>query len=94
MICCHVSLIDPFLRITTFYFIYFLNLEDDILGHFEIDSKTGDIRTTELFTHNAEPYYTLKVTAKDNGATPQEDTAVVHVQVQCLLLCTLCFFFY
>uniref|UniRef100_A0A3Q1HYB0 Protocadherin-16 n=1 Tax=Anabas testudineus TaxID=64144 RepID=A0A3Q1HYB0_ANATE len=34
-----------------------------------------------LFTHNTKPYYTLKVTAKDNGAAPQEDTAVIHVQV-------------
>ncbi|XP_040892286.1 protocadherin-23 [Toxotes jaculatrix] len=55
--------------------------DDDDLGHFEIDSKSGDIRTTQLFTQNIEPYYTLKVTAKDSGAIPQEDTAVIHVQV-------------
>uniref|UniRef100_A0A8C9XCR9 Protocadherin-16 n=1 Tax=Sander lucioperca TaxID=283035 RepID=A0A8C9XCR9_SANLU len=46
-----------------------------------IDSESGDVRTTELFTQNTEPYYTLKVTAKDSGATPLEDTAVIHVQV-------------
>ena len=56
-------------------------LEDDV-GCFDIDMKTGDIRTTQLFTHNAEAYYTLKITAKDSGTTPQEDTSVVHVQVQ------------
>lgn len=56
-------------------------LEDDDLGHFEIDSKSGDIRTTELFIHNTEPYYTLKVTARDSGVLPQEDTAVIHVQI-------------
>nr|XP_046274188.1 protocadherin-23 isoform X2 [Scatophagus argus] len=55
--------------------------EEAGLGHFEIDSESGDIHTTELFTHNTEPYYTLKVTAKDSGATPLEDAAVVHVQV-------------
>lgn len=59
--------------------------EDDDLGHFEIDSKNGEIRTTELFSQDAELYYTLKVTARDGGASPREDTAVVHVQVQCLL---------
>ncbi|XP_018558735.1 LOW QUALITY PROTEIN: protocadherin-23 [Lates calcarifer] len=57
------------------------DFDDKDLGHFEIDSKSGDIRTTELFTQNTELYYTLKVTAKDSGATPQEDTAVIHVQV-------------
>ncbi|XP_075318484.1 protocadherin-23 [Odontesthes bonariensis] len=58
-----------------------VGLEDDGLGYFEIDSKTGEIRTKQLFTKNAEPNYTLKVTAKDSGAPPQEDTAVVHVQI-------------
>uniref|UniRef100_A0A8C3A6Y3 Protocadherin-16 n=1 Tax=Cyclopterus lumpus TaxID=8103 RepID=A0A8C3A6Y3_CYCLU len=50
-------------------------------GHFEIDSESGDIRTTELFTENSEPLYTLTVTAKDGGVPPLEDTAVIHVQV-------------
>ncbi|XP_078119646.1 protocadherin-23 [Sander vitreus] len=54
---------------------------DEGFGHFEIDSESGDVRTMELFTQNTEPYYTLKVTAKDSGATPLEDTAVIHVQV-------------
>ncbi|KAG8014658.1 Protocadherin-16, partial [Nibea albiflora] len=51
------------------------------LGHFEIDSETGDVRTTELFAQNAEPFYTLKISAKDSGATPLEETAVIHIQV-------------
>ncbi|XP_067354486.1 protocadherin-23 isoform X2 [Channa argus] len=55
--------------------------DEDGLWHFEIDGESGDIRTTELFTWDARPYYTLKVTAKDSGATPQQDTAVIHVQV-------------
>ncbi|XP_044045793.1 protocadherin-23 [Siniperca chuatsi] len=58
-----------------------VDLEDESLGHFEIDSKSGDVRTTELFTQNAELYYTLKISAKDSGATPLEETAVIHVQV-------------
>uniref|UniRef100_A0A7N8YCI1 Protocadherin-16 n=1 Tax=Mastacembelus armatus TaxID=205130 RepID=A0A7N8YCI1_9TELE len=39
------------------------------------------LMTTELFTQNIKPYYTLKVTAKDGGAAPQENTAVIHAQV-------------
>ncbi|XP_072240912.1 protocadherin-23 [Leuresthes tenuis] len=58
-----------------------VGLEDDGLGYFEIDSRTGEIRTKQLFTKSAEPNYTLKVTAKDSGAPSQEDTAVVHVQI-------------
>lgn len=65
--------------------LFSADFDDKDLGHFEIDSKSGDIRTTELFTQNTELYYTLKVTAKDSGATPQEDTAVIHVQVQSFL---------
>ncbi|XP_047434431.1 protocadherin-23 [Mugil cephalus] len=55
--------------------------EDGDLGHFEIDGDSGDIRTTQLFTQNAEPYYTLKIRAKDSGAVPLEDTAVIHIQI-------------
>lgn len=55
--------------------------EDDDLEHFEIDSETGDITTTELFNQDAKAYYTLKVTARDSGVISQEDTAVIHVQV-------------
>ncbi|KAK2817251.1 hypothetical protein Q5P01_025442 [Channa striata] len=55
--------------------------EDDDLGRFEVDSVSGDVRTTELFTWDAQPYYTLRVTARDSGAAPQEDTAVIRVQV-------------
>nr|XP_020469983.1 protocadherin-23 isoform X2 [Monopterus albus] len=61
--------------------VTFSLVTDGDLGHFEIDSKSGDVQTTELFTHSVKPYYVLRVTAKDSGATPQEDTAVVHVQV-------------
>lgn len=59
--------------------------EDDDLEHFEIDSKTGDITTTELFNQDAKAYYTLKVTARDSGVISQEDTAVIHVQVRAVL---------
>lgn len=59
--------------------------EDDDLEHFEIDSKTGDITTTELFNQDANAYYTLKVTARDSGVISQEDTAVINVQVRAVL---------
>ncbi|XP_020495326.2 protocadherin-23 [Labrus bergylta] len=64
--------------------LHTVGLEDEGVGHFEIDSENGDIRTTEGFTHRAETYYTLKITARDGGVPPQEDTAVIHVQVQVL----------
>ncbi|XP_054459735.1 protocadherin-23 [Anoplopoma fimbria] len=57
------------------------DLQDEGFGHFEIDSESGDIRTTELFTENSETFYSLKVTAKDSGVPPREETAVIHVQV-------------
>lgn len=49
--------------------------------HFEIDGETGSIRTTELFTRNTRPFYTLRICARDGGAPPLESLAVVHVQV-------------
>ncbi|XP_014897498.1 protocadherin-16 [Poecilia latipinna] len=55
--------------------------EENGLRHFEIDSKNGDIRTTQLFSQRTEPFYTLKITARDGGAPSLEDTAVVHIQV-------------
>ncbi|XP_078145977.1 protocadherin-23 [Centroberyx gerrardi] len=61
--------------------VTFSLITDDGLGHFEIDSQSGDIRATSLFSQNIETYYTLKVVAKDNGPTPLEETAVIHVQV-------------
>lgn len=61
------------------------NLEEEGLGHFEIDRESGDIRTTELFTQNPEPLYTLKIHAQDGGAPPLGDAAVIHVQVRSVL---------
>ncbi|MED6291640.1 hypothetical protein CHARACLAT_025623, partial [Characodon lateralis] len=48
--------------------------------HFEIDSQSGDIRTTQLFSESTKPFYTLRITARDGGAPSLEDTAVVHIQ--------------
>ncbi|XP_023854145.1 protocadherin-23 [Salvelinus sp. IW2-2015] len=55
---------------------------DEEQGHFEIDSQSGEILSTELFTQNAKTQYTLTVVATDNGAIPLEETAVIHLQVQ------------
>ncbi|CAJ1052587.1 protocadherin-23 [Xyrichtys novacula] len=55
--------------------------EDKGAGHFEIDSESGDIRTSEVFTQLAETHYTLKVTARDGGVPALENTALIHVQV-------------
>nr|XP_057940770.1 protocadherin-23 isoform X2 [Doryrhamphus excisus] len=58
-----------------------LGVQGQRLGHFVIDSKSGDIRTTSLFQRNMEAAYTLKVTARDGGRSPLEAVALVHVQV-------------
>ncbi|XP_019718122.1 protocadherin-16 [Hippocampus comes] len=55
--------------------------EGQRLRHFEIDGKSGDIRTTSLFKQSAEVAYILQVTARDGGSPPLEDTALIHVQV-------------
>lgn len=47
-----------------------------------MDSESGEIRMTQLFTQNTKQHYILKVTAKDGGVSPQENTAVLHVQVR------------
>ena len=60
--------------------------EDEGLGHFEIDDESGDIRTTELFVQGTKPFYTLKMRAKDSGAPPLEDSAVIHIQVRSALV--------
>uniref|UniRef100_UPI0037E8A37A protocadherin-23 n=1 Tax=Semicossyphus pulcher TaxID=241346 RepID=UPI0037E8A37A len=61
--------------------VYAVGLEEEASGHFEIDSESGDVRTTEVFTLGAETYYTLRVSVKDGGVPALEDTAVIHVQV-------------
>uniref|UniRef100_A0A3P8RRR1 Protocadherin-16 n=1 Tax=Amphiprion percula TaxID=161767 RepID=A0A3P8RRR1_AMPPE len=56
-----------------------------VAGELEMCVLNVQYVTTELFSQNAEPYYSLKITAKDSGASPQEETAVIHVQVQSVL---------
>ncbi|XP_030644108.1 LOW QUALITY PROTEIN: protocadherin-23 [Chanos chanos] len=55
---------------------------DDDFGHFEIDRRSGDIRTTARFSSNPQKHYTLTVVATDNGHIPLEESAIVHVQLQ------------
>lgn len=55
--------------------------DDETPPHFEMDGRSGDIRTTEFFSHNTRQHYTLRVTARDSGALPLEESAVIHVQV-------------
>lgn len=49
--------------------------------HFEIDSRSGDITTTQFFSLTTQRQYALRVTARDNGASPLEDSTLIHVQV-------------
>ncbi|XP_053711047.1 protocadherin-23 isoform X2 [Synchiropus splendidus] len=54
---------------------------EETLGHFEIDSRTGDIRNTELFSHEVQQFYTLKVIACDKGSPSLQEVATIHIQV-------------
>ncbi|XP_077575276.1 protocadherin-16-like [Stigmatopora nigra] len=49
--------------------------------HFEIDAESGDVRTTSRFGNGGEETYVLRVTARDGGSPPLEDTAFIHLQV-------------
>ncbi|KAL6110918.1 dchs2 [Pungitius sinensis] len=51
------------------------------LGAFEVDSESGDVRTTAPFTRASGSFYAVKVTARDGGVPPREDAALIHVQV-------------
>ena len=55
--------------------------------HFEIDQRSGDIRTSTQFSQSPQTHYTLAVVARDGGPTPLEEKAVIHLQVQtqCML---------
>ncbi|KAJ8335644.1 hypothetical protein SKAU_G00389860 [Synaphobranchus kaupii] len=57
------------------------SLKSDVLGLFEIDSQSGEIRTTGDFSQQPRTQYTLTVIAMDNGTAPLENTAVVLLQV-------------
>ncbi|CAL9699946.1 unnamed protein product [Knipowitschia caucasica] len=56
-------------------------VEEAQSSHFDINSKSGDIRTTQIFSHSTQRRYTLRVTATDAGAVPLEESALIHVQV-------------
>uniref|UniRef100_A0AAV2LKE3 Cadherin domain-containing protein n=1 Tax=Knipowitschia caucasica TaxID=637954 RepID=A0AAV2LKE3_KNICA len=58
-----------------------MDAEEAQSSHFDINSKSGDIRTTQIFSHSTQRRYTLRVTATDAGAVPLEESALIHVQV-------------
>ncbi|ROL53145.1 Protocadherin-16 [Anabarilius grahami] len=60
------------------------SMKDNHLGHFSIDSRSGDVKVTSRFSSNPQMRYTLRVVATDNGLFPLEETAVVHIQVYVL----------
>ncbi|XP_077461352.1 protocadherin-16-like [Stigmatopora argus] len=49
--------------------------------HFEIDAESGDVRTTSRFGDGGQETYVLRVTARDGGSPPLEDTALIHLRV-------------
>lgn len=55
---------------------------DDGKGHFEIDAQSGEIQVTTKFDQDHQSNYTVRVVATDNGASPVEQTALVHIQVK------------
>ncbi|MFT7807568.1 protocadherin-23 isoform X1 [Arapaima gigas] len=61
--------------------VHYSMMSDDDLGHFEIDSTSGEIRSTGRFLEHPRTHYTLTVIATDKGSTPLHRTAVIHLQV-------------
>ncbi|KAL7855856.1 hypothetical protein AOLI_G00194600 [Acnodon oligacanthus] len=61
--------------------VTFSLISDGEKGHFEIDHQSGNIRVTTGFLLDPRTNYTLTVVAKDNGPTPLQQRALVHIQV-------------
>ncbi|KAG8453995.1 hypothetical protein GDO86_000570 [Hymenochirus boettgeri] len=60
--------------------VYFLS-SDESFDHFIINSSTGEIWTTQTLSTKLRPQYKLTVIARDQGALPLEEHAVVIVEV-------------
>uniref|UniRef100_H2ZZL6 Protocadherin-16 n=1 Tax=Latimeria chalumnae TaxID=7897 RepID=H2ZZL6_LATCH len=60
--------------------LYSVSSEDG-LGHFKIDSKTGDLKTNVILSYRLNSHYRLMVTASDQGKTPLHRTVMVNIQV-------------
>ncbi|XP_076149286.1 protocadherin-23 [Alosa pseudoharengus] len=56
------------------------SLETDV-DHFEIDQRSGDIRTRSPFSQSPQTHYTMIVIARDCGPSPLEERAVIHLQI-------------
>ncbi|KAF7244105.1 Protocadherin-23, partial [Varanus komodoensis] len=51
------------------------------LGHFQIDSSSGELRTTEALSYNWRSSYRMVVTAADQGVPPLQGQTVINVEV-------------
>ncbi|XP_062991159.1 protocadherin-23 [Elgaria multicarinata webbii] len=51
------------------------------LGHFQIDSNTGELRTTEALLYSWRSKYRMVVTAADQGVPPLQGQTVIDIEV-------------
>ncbi|XP_028599298.2 protocadherin-23 [Podarcis muralis] len=51
------------------------------LGHFQIDSSSGELRTTEALLYNWRSSYQMAITAADQGVPPLQGQVVITVEV-------------
>ncbi|KAJ7326875.1 hypothetical protein JRQ81_016634 [Phrynocephalus forsythii] len=56
-------------------------LSEENLGHFQIDSSSGELRTTETLLYNWHSTYRMVVTAADQGVPPLQTQMAVLVEV-------------
>lgn len=58
--------------------IYFLG---ESLGHFQIDSKSGELRTTEALLYSWRSTYRMVITAADQGIPSLQGQMDISVEV-------------
>ncbi|KAM6440855.1 protocadherin-23 [Liasis olivaceus] len=60
--------------------LYSLSSEES-LGHFQIDSSSGELRTTEALLYNWHSNYQMVITAIDKGDPPLQGETVITIEV-------------
>ncbi len=58
-------------------------------GMFNVAGSTGRVSTRTKLDREAQPFYELKVIARDQGLPPLSSTATVYLAVRCFLLCSI-----
>nr|XP_033796923.1 protocadherin-23 isoform X2 [Geotrypetes seraphini] len=54
---------------------------EETLGHFKIDAKSGELRTTMALSYRQRPRYKITITAYDQGTPLLKGHAVINIQI-------------